>query len=66
MTKAILAALIVANVIVIAGIARADGPQAGTSSGTVLVCDGSMTHCSARPITASPTHAPKGALTGAR
>ena len=62
MTKAILAAMIVANVLVIAGIARADGPQAGT----VLVCDGSMTHCSARPITASPTHAPKGALTGAR
>ena len=65
MTKAILFALVIANVLVIVGVARADGAAPGPS-GTVLVCDGSMTHCSARPITASPTHAPKGALTGAR
>jgi hypothetical protein len=52
-TKMMIALLIASNILVIAGVARAENVQ---------VCDASMTHCSTHVIATTPVHAPKGTV----
>ncbi len=54
MNKFILALLVVANILVIVGVAHADG--------TVQVCDASMTHCTSHVITTRPAVSVKGSV----
>jgi len=79
MTKMMIALLAAANLLVLAGIARADdtevttftpavvrhaAPLAHVSFDMVQVCDASLTHCTVRTLGATADRSPKASLKG--